>query len=133
MKCKRCGKEYRRGCGTWRETCSECRQILLKGRWLAYQKYGDIFNSVSRHYCKTCGGEFYAEHSRARYCSEHCRQAARRRQNELKECQECGQSFEPKRADAKYCSVACKQKAYRRRVTDNNAVKFTEPITVTRA
>lgn len=74
--------------------------------------------------CAFCGDAFQSSSSKAKYCSDRCRNDAyikRRKEKERKilekqkVCVCCGKEFTAKKKDAMYCSDACKQKAYRKR------------------
>lgn len=72
--------------------------------------------------CAFCGDAFKCSSSKAKYCSDRCRNDAyiKRRKHykameKKKICSICGKEFTAKKKDGIYCSNACKQKAYRQR------------------
>lgn len=83
--------------------------------------------------CAFCGDPFKSSSSKAKYCSQRCKNDAyikrRKKRKSLekqKVCVICGRQFTAKKKDAVYCSDACKQKAYRNRknVTDLDVADF---------
>lgn len=59
--------------------------------------------------------KYSGRYTRVAYCSDHCRDANKKRVRPPKICKACSVRFIPTRADAKTCSAACKQKLYRQR------------------
>lgn len=109
----------------------ECRQARLKSY---YEWYGlGERPGCRRLRCWQCGGLFYAETTRTRYCSHKCQlQAAIERKRKRTTCQNCGATMSAtRRGDSLYCGAACRQSAYRRRVTNRACVNFTEGLNVT--
>ena len=85
--------------------------------------------------CVVCGGslEHKSSSRQVRYCSEHCRDAARwersrARSGELRLCEGCGDPLaREKRSDARWCSRECgsRSRARERRLTDPDFVRET--------
>jgi endogenous inhibitor of DNA gyrase (YacG/DUF329 family) len=78
--------------------------------------------------CETCGAQFDTKRLHGRYCSEACKQRAKRNREKTPKrhalrtvtkkrlvviCANCGADFKATSPRARYCSGACKQAAYR--------------------
>ena len=64
--------------------------------------------------CATCGAEFWATDSRAKYCSATCRSTGRRMkvaQWSDKKCEACGVTMFTHDKRLKYCSASCRKAA----------------------
>lgn len=69
--------------------------------------------------CQACTRPFDAERSDAKYCSDKCRQRAKRardRADRWSRCPVCGEYFHNPTWRKKHCSPKCKQAAYRDRI-----------------
>jgi predicted nucleic acid-binding Zn ribbon protein len=84
----------------------------------------DYVKPVDR--CRACGKSLRNRRPSARYCSDACRQWARRHRVEITmsmitgghpgtrpNCGVCGKPIEGRRRDARWCSTACEQRARR--------------------
>jgi hypothetical protein len=78
--------------------------------------------------CENCGETFFTQRLHGRYCSEACKQQAKRNREKTPKrhalidrnkkrlgvvCANCGADFNATSPRARYCSPACKQAAYR--------------------
>jgi len=79
--------------------------------------FGQLLQSMKKQReieCATCGTNFWAVDTRAKYCSATCRSTGRRMKSADwvdRECTACGVTMFTHDKRIKYCSVACRKAA----------------------
>lgn len=74
--CKRCGKVFKRACGS-QIHCPDCRkQLEREYQAEVARRKADRVVEPTEHICQNCGKTFYAKANR-RYCSPECYHAAK--------------------------------------------------------
>ena len=66
--------------------------------------------------CAYCGNQTIRAHTRTKYCSKECRDAARLAARPRKDCPQCGAEFIPKSNRTVYCSRDCANAAHSERM-----------------
>ena len=122
VKCVICGKEFLQDHG--KVTCSDdCRyeNKLIIGRKNAEKQRQKTKKFIAKKLCDFCGQEYQPKNDRGRFCSEHCKNEQRKKDNEerattrklrKKKCSLCGKEFDAPNGE-KYCSPFCRAEANR--------------------